>query len=212
MPASEAMHGAVSGAILAGGRARRFGGADKSALLVEGRTILERQLDLLRRLAGRVFIVGHTPERFATSSVDVVADAVPDAGPLGGLYTALASSTTPLVLVLACDLPLVPAGLLARLVRIAEGDDTADAVVPRDTGGRHPLCACYRARCGPRLAARLRAGRFKVLDALDDLRVVEIGPDELRALDPGGHALANVNTPEDYAALRAITQPGPTPR
>jgi molybdopterin-guanine dinucleotide biosynthesis protein A len=31
-------------AILAGGDARRFGGRDKSALVVDGRTILERQI------------------------------------------------------------------------------------------------------------------------------------------------------------------------
>ena len=34
----------LSVAILAGGDARRFGGRDKSALVVDGRTILERQI------------------------------------------------------------------------------------------------------------------------------------------------------------------------
>jgi molybdopterin-guanine dinucleotide biosynthesis protein A len=36
-----------SAAILAGGRASRFGGRDKSALIVNGRTILDRQLSAL---------------------------------------------------------------------------------------------------------------------------------------------------------------------
>ena len=44
----------TSAAILAGGRARRFGGRDKSALLVGGRTILERQIDALDGVVDRI--------------------------------------------------------------------------------------------------------------------------------------------------------------
>jgi molybdopterin-guanine dinucleotide biosynthesis protein A len=201
MPASDAPAHATSGAILAGGRARRFGGADKSALLVNGRRIVDHHLDLLRRLTTHVFIVGHSPERFASLEVDVVADLVEDAGPLAGLWTALSSAPSAQVLVLACDLPLVTAPLLRELVAVLEQHPEADAVVPRDGRGRHPLCGCYRTRCAPLLAARVRAGRLKVLDALTDLTVVDVGPDRLRELDPGGRALTNVNTPEDYAAL-----------
>ena len=47
-----------SAAILAGGHARRFGGRDKSALVV-GPTILERQLPVLAGLADDIMIVGH---------------------------------------------------------------------------------------------------------------------------------------------------------
>lgn len=201
MPASEAPAHATSGAILAGGRARRFGGTDKSALLVNGRRIVEHHLDLLRQLATHVFVVGHSPERFAALEVDVVSDLVEDAGPLGGLWTALSSAPTSHVLVVACDLPLVTAPLLRGLVAALEQRPEADAAVPRDHRRRHPLCACYRTRCAPLLAARVRAGRLKVLDALTDLTVIDVGPDWLRELDPGGRALTNVNTPEDYAAL-----------
>ena len=44
-------------AILAGGRARRFGGRDKSGLVVDGRSILERQLDELARVARDIVVV-----------------------------------------------------------------------------------------------------------------------------------------------------------
>lgn len=200
-PASIPPSPVTSGAILAGGRARRFGGADKAALLVEGRRIVDRHLDLLRRLSTHVFIVGHTPERFASLDVEVVADVVPEAGPLGGLLSALVAAPTAQVLVLACDLPLVTEDLLRHLVEALGAHPEADAVVPRDVGGWHPLCAAYRRRCAAGFEARVRAGRLKVLEALADLHVVEVGPDALRVVDPGGRALTNVNTPEDYAAL-----------
>ncbi|HMB78543.1 MAG TPA: molybdenum cofactor guanylyltransferase, partial [Vicinamibacterales bacterium] len=47
-----------SAAILAGGQATRFGGRDKSALLVDGRTILDRQIAALAPLTADLLIVG----------------------------------------------------------------------------------------------------------------------------------------------------------
>ena len=47
-----------SAAILAGGRATRFGGRDKSALVVDGRTIRDRQLEMLSSVAGDILIAG----------------------------------------------------------------------------------------------------------------------------------------------------------
>jgi len=78
----------TAGAILVGGQARRFGGRDKSRLVVQGRTIIVRQVELLQRVAGHVFAVGHTPERFVDLSLSVVPDSVPGAGALGGILTA----------------------------------------------------------------------------------------------------------------------------
>jgi hypothetical protein len=78
-------------AILAGGRARRLGGRDKSRLVIGGRTILERQLDVLRSLVPRIVIVANAPEQFTDAGVAVLADALPGCGSLGGIYTALAA-------------------------------------------------------------------------------------------------------------------------
>ena len=49
-----------SAAILTGGQATRFGGRDKAALLVDGWTILERQLAALAPLTDDVIIVGRS--------------------------------------------------------------------------------------------------------------------------------------------------------
>lgn len=202
MPASDDPTRGLSAAILAGGRARRLGGADKWALVVGGQRIVDRHITLLRRLAAHVFIVGHTPARFASLQVEVVTDLVPDAGPLGGVWSALAASPAPLVLVVACDLPLVTEALARHLADTLGRHPEADVVVPRDARGLHPLCACYRTRCAPHFEARVRAGQFRMLDALAGLAVAEVDPETLRAIDPDGRALTNVNTPEDYAAIR----------
>ncbi len=183
-------------AILAGGRARRLGGADKSTLLVGGLPIIERQLAALAGLGGEIVVVGGDPGRFAAYGVRPVPDRVPRSGALGGLYTALCEATTPHVLVVACDLPFVSVPVLERLAELA--GDAADAVVPRTADGLQPLCAVYARTLRGRVRRRIDSGHLKVQDLLEAIRVRELGPDEIASIDPAGRSFFNVNTPDDF--------------
>jgi len=190
----------LSAAILAGGRASRLGGLDKSALLVDGRSILERELAAVRALTTDICIVANDPTRFETVDLPVRGDLVPGAGTLGGLYTAVAGSNAPFVLALACDMPFLTTAFLRHLVsRAAE----ADVVLPRDASGRHVLCGVFATHVAPHLRAAIEAGRLRVADALAALRVCEVGPAETAPYDPDGRLLLNVNTPADYARATA---------
>lgn len=182
-------------AILAGGRASRLGGADKSAIRIGSVSIFEWQLAALEGLADRIVVVGGGPDRFVSHRVRVVSDRVPRAGALGGLYTALCEAATPYVLVLACDLPFVSARVMERLAALADGK--ADAVVPRTADGVQPLCAVYARRLKNRVRRHIESGHLKVQDLLAAVRVRELGPDDLASLDPTGHSFFNVNTPGD---------------
>jgi molybdenum cofactor guanylyltransferase len=182
-------------AILAGGRARRLGGLDKSRLTIGGLTILQRQLDLLQGVADRVMVVANDPARFEGLGVPVVPDVVSGAGSLGGIYTAVTAATGP-VLVLASDMPFLTAPFLSR---VFERGLDVDVALPRGPDGYHPLCASYAPACADPIRRRLEAGALKVLDLLTDVRVRELAPDELAAFDPDGLLLLNINTPDDLA-------------
>jgi len=206
---------ALSAAILAGGQARRYGGRDKGALLVYGRSIRERQLEALAGVASDILIVGMsgpvrqgsdsdsrglTPQTPQTS-VRFVADRVPGCGPLGGLHTALLESAFDVTLVVACDMPYVSAPLLAHLAARARD---ADAAVPRTERGYHPLCAAYGRACIEAVARRLTDGRLKMIDLFEDLRVQVVGVEELQAFGDVRQLLANVNSPADHRELEAL--------
>lgn len=189
----------VSAAILAGGRARRFGGADKAALMIGSERIIDRELAALAGVVDDIRIVGGDMDRYAGFGVRVIADAIPNAGPLGGIYTALLDARHDRVLVLACDLPFVTRDLLSRLA--AEGDDRDDAVMPRSSRGLEPLCAWYHRRVSAVLRARIDRGSLSVHTVVDVLRVRELGLEAL-APDAGDEAFENVNTPHDYERAR----------
>jgi molybdopterin-guanine dinucleotide biosynthesis protein A len=186
-----------SAAILAGGRASRFGGRDKGALVVQGRPILDRQLAALSRIADDVMLVvgEETPPR---AGIRVVRDRVTASGPLGGLDAALAAARHDALVLLACDMPFVTARLLGHLLALTDG---ADAVVPRTERGYHPLCAAYTRACQPAVAARLARGQFRMVDFLADVRVRVVCGDELAAFGDHHRLLANINTPAEYEGL-----------
>jgi molybdopterin-guanine dinucleotide biosynthesis protein A len=195
----------VDAAILAGGRARRFAGADKSSLRVGPATILERQLDALGDVADRIFVVSGDPAPFEPYRLPVVPDRLENAGALGGIFTALVEAQSPHVLVVACDLPFLTAPLLARLAGLA--GDEYDAVVPRTRDGRQPLCAVYARRLADTVRRQVESGHLKIQELLEAIRLRELGPDDLARFDPGGHLFHNVNTPGDLEfALRFATR------
>jgi molybdopterin-guanine dinucleotide biosynthesis protein A len=197
----------VSAVILAGGRARRMQGLDKSALDIGGRSILSRQIAVLQALTPEVLIVGGDPAG-VPAGVRIVPDRVPDAGPLGGLYTALLDTHAPVLVLVACDMPFLSLPFLQHLALRAR-DTGADVVVPRTGDGYHPLCAAYARTLLPRVTERLAARELEMAGLVRDTRHrLEIGPDELARFDPEALMLCNVNTPHDYrqACSRAFTR------
>ena len=188
----------ASAAILAGGQASRFGGRDKSALIVEGLPILDRQMAALSQVADEVMLVVGEQMPAPRADVRIVRDRVSASGPLGGLDAALAAARHDTLVLLACDMPFVTERLLRHLLALTPG---ADAVVPRTERGYHPLCAAYTRACQPAIAAHLARGQLRMVEFLADVRVRVVGGDELAALGDHHRLLANINTPAEYDGL-----------
>ena len=191
----------VSAAILTGGRARRFGGADKASLAVGRARIIDRQLAALSAVADDVRIVTNDPGRYSDLGVRVIPDAIAGAGPLGGIYSALLDAAHERVLVMACDLPFVTAALLERLVAESRTGAQVDAVVPCSARGIEPLCALYTTRCTVAASERIERGALQVAGLLDAVRTRVLGPDTLAPYDQGA-LFENVNTPHDHDRAR----------
>jgi molybdopterin-guanine dinucleotide biosynthesis protein A len=188
----------ITAAILAGGNATRFGGRDKRALVVEGRTILERQFAEISQVTEDIVIVGPPTVQPLPSSlpatVRTLPDIVPGRGPLGGLHTALEATQADVVLLIACDMPYLSAPFLAYL---AGECLEADAVVPQTERGYHPLCAAYARACRPAVAGRLADGRLAMKELLKDLRLRVVMAQNIDRFGNRARLLANINTQAD---------------
>ncbi len=181
----------LDGAVLLGGASSRMG-TDKATLEFAGLPSVEHVARAVARVCETLYLVGGAPPE--TTRGHRIPDPEGPQCALRGLVAALDASRAEYVLVLATDLPLVTPDLLRALAVAPE----AAAVVPRDEGGIHPLCARYRRE--PVLsaaAARLASGSLALRGVLEDVGFHPLEGDALRAADPEGRALWNVNRPEE---------------
>jgi molybdenum cofactor guanylyltransferase len=197
----------VAAAILVGGAARRLAGVNKAALEIGHRRIVDRQADVLRAVTSTLFVVGANPGPWRDLGVPIVPDAIPGAGALGGIYTAIVASPCERTLVVGCDMPFLSAAFLRHLA----GTGDADLVIPRSARGHEPLCAVYRRSCAPDIRRRIDAGALEASRLPQGVRVVEIGPEVIAAYDPDGLLLVNVNTPHDYERAKRLLEMMPEP-
>lgn len=181
--------------ILAGGRGERLGGRDKAALEVGGRRLLDRVLEAVPVLGGRVVVVGDTP---VPPGVLCTLEDPPDGGPVAGIDAGLGALGTlgtgaAWVAVVAVDQPGAAPALAALRAVLPHLPATVDAVSHVDAGGhRQWLLALYRR---PALEAALAAlGRVRdtsVRRLVADLR--------WHVVDGGGEHLGDLDTWEDAA-------------
>jgi molybdopterin-guanine dinucleotide biosynthesis protein A len=191
----------VTGVIQAGGKSTRMGGRPKALLELGGRRIIERVLDAVAPVVDDVLIVTNTPELYGFLGVPMVADAWPEHGSLGGIFTGLAAASGEAVFTVACDMPFLHREV-ARLVVARAGE--GDVVIPRVGDTLETMHALYAKACLPHIETRLRAGRLKIVGFFEDVRVVEIGEADVSRHRAPEAVFMNVNTPEELARARAL--------
>jgi molybdenum cofactor guanylyltransferase len=193
-------HTEITGFVLAGGASKRMG-RSKAHLLIGHQTMIERQIRLVHSLCRSVAVLG-PPEQFRGIGVPVLADRLPDRGPLGGLYTGLLHTHTEYNLFLSCDLPLMRVRFLCYLCGRAL-ESGADATVPESRQhGFHPLCAVYRRRALWAIRASLLAGQNKVSSFFWRVRRQVLATKEIARAGFGVRVFDNMNTLEDYEAVK----------
>ncbi|WP_327324860.1 molybdenum cofactor guanylyltransferase [Streptomyces sp. NBC_01210] len=127
--------------VLAGGAAKRLGGADKPAVSVGGRALLDRVLGVCRD-AGRTVVVGG--RRVTVRPVVWAREEPPGGGPLAALDAGVRQIGAPAVLVLSADLPFLGERTVRQLIDALETSGR-EAALLTDPGGRdQPLVAAYR--------------------------------------------------------------------
>jgi molybdopterin-guanine dinucleotide biosynthesis protein A len=209
--------GGVAAAIIAGGPARRLGGAVKPLIEIGGRAVADRQLAVLRPIFSRVFAVANDPAPWTARGVEVVADGVAGAGPLAGLAAALAAAgeagtgeagmdEATSIVCLAGDLPFLSPALLLAL---RDRAPNADALAPRPGGRAEPLCARYAVGLRAEVDARLAAGELALHALLAGITTIWLDDAELGALDPEGLSFVNINTPDDLRRAEEMARRAP---
>lgn len=186
----------LSAFVLAGGKSTRMG-SDKAFVILEGRSLLARALDLARSVSENVRIVGDAT-KFAKYA-PTIEDIFTNCGPLGGIHAALRASQAELNLILAVDVPFVAPGFLRYLATRAQSARSTLVTVAYAAGGWQPLCAVYRRQFADAAEQALRTGRYKIDALFGESRIQRITEEDLRTAGFSTTMFRNLNTPGDLA-------------
>ncbi|UYO92997.1 molybdenum cofactor guanylyltransferase MobA [Pollutimonas sp. M17] len=215
----------ITGLILAGGRARRMQGGgldiDKGLLGLDGAPLVAHAQRYLAPQVGALLVSANRHLEDYADYGRVLADDPAlgsDLGPLSGVASALAASSSPWLAVMPVDVLNLPADMVARLARAAdeagaliayastadpawEVASSPDRPGSAEGGGRaHPLCMVVHASLARSLRDYLEAGDRKVQLWQKRHAAVPV------FFDPGPDAFFNINTPEDLRRAAQASQ------
>jgi molybdopterin-guanine dinucleotide biosynthesis protein A len=188
-------------------------GADKAMLVLEGMTLLERAIDVVRQVADDVVVVGDRPD-YHQFGARVVADAYPDTGTLGGIATALRHAHHDRVLIVACDMPFLSLPLLRAMINEPTDFDVLVPVTPAERshqGGKQTyetLHAIYARTCLEPIEQCLASGNLKVIGFFDEVRVRTLASEWIARYDPRLSSFMNANTPEELRKVQTMLANG----
>ncbi len=174
---------AVGGAILAGGSSTRMG-THKAFIQIDGSTMIERCAGALSDAGvSPIVAVGGPAEKLMALGIRIAPDMWPGEGPLGGVITALESTSTEIVVILSCDL-LQPAGkAISETIRAVDNHDLA---VPLCDGEPQWLHSAWRRRTLDAITSEFGRGARSIRSAVSDLTVNYFDghdPDDYRDAD-----------------------------
>jgi molybdopterin-guanine dinucleotide biosynthesis protein A len=184
--------------ILAGGQARRMGGADKGLLDCGGRPLIEH---VLARVAPWVAVVlisaNRNLDQYRRLGHPVLEDARGDyPGPLAGIARGLERCATNWLWVVPCDAPLIDARLLARLADACR-EPGVSAAVPLEGGRMHTTFVLLHRDALASLLTYMKQDGRAVHAWLRSLPAAEV------ECNDHPEWFFNLNTPEDLAACAA---------
>ncbi len=171
-------------------------GRDKALIEIDGLPLWQRQLRVLEELQpAEIFLSGLLPcDRYPH-----IPDACDHAGPLGGIVASLRICSTPLLVVLAIDLPQMTSGFLQELLSLSAA---SCGVVPGMPDRLEPLAAVYPRLVRALAEDSLRSGDYSMQEFCR--RALAAGLVRLKEIEQKIEPLFfNMNTPNDLDALRS---------
>lgn len=184
--------------IVAGGQSSRMG-ADKAFLDLAGKPLIVRAVQLAGQTVPEVKIVGDA-RKFAAFG-PVIEDVYRDRGPLGGIHAALTNSEAEWNLMLAVDLPFVPAQFLKYLLARAESS-ASTVIVPSVGRYFQPLCAVYRKAFVSAAEHALSEGKNKIDQLFAEVSLCAVSEEDMTANGFDASIFRNLNTPEEWQAAK----------
>ncbi|URL02209.1 molybdenum cofactor guanylyltransferase MobA [Avibacterium sp. 21-595] len=196
----------ISAVILAGGLARRMGGADKGLQLLQGQPLFWHCYQRLTPQLNDIAINANRNQAlYRQSGLPVFADELADfQGPLSGILTSLRLSHSDFVLFVPCDCPFLPLNLLEKLQQPilrslphsrSAGENSPVLLTYATDGEReHPTFCLVSTTLAEKLADYLQKGERRMLQFMRQNGAIAVDFSEQKAAFQNFNTLADLES------------------
>ncbi|MDE5422670.1 molybdenum cofactor guanylyltransferase [Ancylomarina sp. DW003] len=154
----------IVGIVLSGGKSRRMG-QEKGLVKYQDKTLIEYAIESIQPLCDDL-VISTANENYQYLSLPLIADEIPDCGPIGGIYTCMKNKPADVYLIISCDVPHVPTELFVELLQKLDGN----AVIPVGEDERkQPLIACYSSEAFSFFEDAMKSNDLKMMNLLKQL-------------------------------------------
>jgi molybdenum cofactor guanylyltransferase len=129
----------ITGIILSGGKSTRMG-TNKSLLKINGITLIERTVNLMKELFSENYLITNEPDDYEFLDITKHTDIYPELGPLSGIHSGLYHSKTEKNFIISCDIPLRTPDIISF---IADYPTESKIIIPKADGYVQHLCGIY---------------------------------------------------------------------
>ncbi len=190
-------------AILAGGMGKRFGGAEKSQIVICGKKIIDMLMERFSSF-NTIIVCRDESQKVIFEGYRCIFDEFKNSGPLGGIHAALRHFND-FVAVIATDMPFVKVEVVEELYRTAVKHDVAALIPCWKNGKLEPLLSVYSPKIVSLIEKSLEMEEKKILTPVfksEDVVLFDV--ECLRKFDKKLVSFFNINTPEDLERAEEI--------
>lgn len=185
---------------LSGGKSSRMG-TNKSLLLLNNKTVIEKIINELHDISCHVYLVTNEPVIYRFLQIPLIRDRYKEKGPLAGIETAFYHIDASIFVFSPCDTPFISSSIYRYLLKQI-GDK--DAVIPVYNGQIHPLSGIYRKKVLPNIQRQIEQNKLRVKDFVNNIDVKYVDdfdyiPDKVLAKH-----FFNMNDPDAYEKAKSF--------
>ncbi len=197
----------ITAFILSGGKSSRIG-RKKSFLEIDGKTLIQRLVELLDSIFTEVVISSNDSELYEFLGKKIISDIFPGRGPLSGIHSALSFTSSEKNFIVSCDMPFISSELIKYIINFKSN---AEVILPRYEEKIQQLCGVYSKSVLPVVENLLVVSekqksilKGSVFELLERVTTEFIPVDQLSFYQQ--NLFMNLNTSEDYLLAKNILE------
>jgi molybdopterin-guanine dinucleotide biosynthesis protein A len=166
----------ISCIILAGGRGKRAGGADKGLITYKGKPLIRYVIDKMGLQTDEIIIsANRNLDVYSQYTNKVISDSIDGyQGPLSGIASCLSHCKYERVLIVACDMPSLPDDLAARLNEKLQDNAISIATVNH----HHQLALLIKNNLSDSIQSRVNNNQLKFIEWVESLSHATVNFDD----------------------------------